>query len=408
MQNILQKNQKKIVEIALRLAWSLGLSRDEMYYLKWSDISFEEKVITLPDREVPMDDETALCLEYRRNSPRGARSEYVMTSDRNHTHMAKEHLSRIIRVALDEGGLTDITSIDLRQDCVIRMLETHDWPYVSRVTGMSLSTLYTNYSDYPKNTGRVAKESPSDTNDTDYESKIWKIIEAEGTSVAGLTLWMVFELGMKAREIAALTWEQVDLENGRITLPDRALEVGAELLMKLSTVKAERGPDADPHVMLSPKAQTPYDMPRLSKTLRNALIRGGVDITLKDVLLREKEREADAELMEFITQNAPVTRNEIMNRFSLTYMQTFDHVRRLVDSEKVVSIGTKVYLAGTVVPPEEHYEVIRAHLENMGAAYSSELAGLLGIGNRQCAWILKRLVNEGKLNQVRKMYSLPD
>ena len=112
--------------------------------------------------------------------------------------------------------------------------------------------------------------------------------------------------------------------------------------------------------------------------------------------------------MEFIAQNAPVTRNEIMNCFSLTYMQTFDRVRRLIDSEKVVSIGTKVYLAGTVVPPEEHYEVIRAHLENMGAAYSSELAGLLGIGNRQCAWILKRLVNEGKLNQVRKMYSLPD
>ena len=240
MQNILQKNQKKIVEIALRLAWNLGFSRDEMYHLKWRDISFEEKVITLPDRKVPMDDETALCLELRKNSPQGARSEYVMASDRNHTHMAKEHLSRIIRVALDEGGLRNITSIDLRQDCVIRMLETHDWPYVSRVTGMSLSTLYTNYSDYPKNNGGVAKESPCDANDTDYESKIWKIIEAEGTSVAGLALWMVFELGMKPREVAALTWDQVDLENERITLPDRPLEVSAELLMKLKTVKAEK------------------------------------------------------------------------------------------------------------------------------------------------------------------------
>ena len=408
MQNILQKNQKKIVEIALRLAWSLGLSRDEMYYLKWSDISFEEKVITLPDRKVPMDDETALCLEYRRNSPRGARSEYVMASDRNHTHMAKEHLSRIIRVALDEGGLRNITSIDLRQDCVIRMLETHDWPYVSRVTGMSLSTLYTNYSDYPKNNGGAAKESPCDTNDTDYESKIWKIIEAEGTSVAGLALWMVFELEMKPREVAALTWDQVDLENGCITLPDRTLQVCAELLKNLESVKEERGPDADSHVILSPKAQTPYDMPRLSKTLRDALIRGGVDITLKDVLLREKEREEDAELLEFIAQNAPVTRNEIMKHYSLTQMQTFNRVHRLIEKGRVVSIGTKVYLAGTVVPPEEHYEVIRAHLENMGAAYSSELAGLLVIGNSQCAWILKRLVNEGKLNQIKKMYSLPN
>lgn len=407
MQNILQRNRGRIVEIALRLAWNHGFSRDEMHQLKWSDISFERNVITLPDREVPMDNETALCLELRRKNPKGTLSEYVMTSDRDYTHIARESLSRLIRNALNEGGLTDITAIDLRQDCVIRMLETYDWPYVARVTGTALNTLYLYYGKYFTKEAGKEKEVPCDTNGAEYESKIWKIIEAEGTSVAGLTLRMAFELEMQMQEIAALTWEQVDLENGCIALPDRTLRVSEELLMQLKTVKAERALGMDPHVILSPRAKTPFTLPWLSRVLRDALIHGGVDATLNAVRAKERARDTDAEILEFIMQKGTVTGAEIMKEFSLTKMQAYNRVQRLIERGKVVRIGTRIYLAGTVVPPEEHYEVIRAHLKKVGVAYCGELAELLGIGNRQCGWILRGIVREGKLKLDHQIYSLP-
>ena len=59
------------VEVIIRLAWNVGLFREEMYNLKWSDISFQEKTIQLPDRTVPMDDEVVECLERRSKTKQG-------------------------------------------------------------------------------------------------------------------------------------------------------------------------------------------------------------------------------------------------------------------------------------------------------------------------------------------------
>lgn len=406
IQSILQENQGKTVEIVLRLAWNLGFTRDEIHQLKWSDISLEDKVITLPDREVPMDDETVLCLVNRRQNPKIIHTEYVIVAEyRKKGPTRKESISRIVRTAMNDAGLPKITLVDLRQDYVIRMLETHDWPYVARVTGTPLSTLYANYSKYfTNNEVKKAKEPFCG----DYKAKLWEIIEAEGLSAQGLALRMVAELEeIQVLEIIELTWDQVDLENGWITLSNRKMKVSSELLAMLRTVKEGRPPDADCHVLLTEKAQKPFNEQVISRKIRNALIRKGVDIPLRDLLASDKYKADDEVILEYIKKKGHTSWAGAKKELPFKRRYFYSRVLELIERGEVVRIGQELYIAGTVVPPEEHYEVVRAHLEMMGGGYRNELADLLGVSHYQASWILQNMVEEGKLKQIGRMYRLP-
>ena len=405
MLRIINANTGFAVEIALRLAWNLGLTRDEMYQLKWSDVSFAEKIIYLPDREVPMGDEDASRLEARSKSIGGRLSEYVMTSDRNHARMAPQSISRIVKVAMDQGGLPGITLLDLRYDYIIRMLEKHDWPYVARVSGVAVSTLYAKYNTYFTNSDNKP-EKVSEGEDTEF--KLWKIIKAEDTSSEGLALWMAWKLKLTVQEIAELTWDQVDLVKGCIHLENRKVKLGSDFLMKLKTVKAERAPDSDPHVILTPRAQKGFEAPRLSRVLRDALIRGGVDVTLKDILDDVRRKNADAAVVEVVAKYGSATQKEIMKELHLSQMQVHWRTERLIEAGELVKVGRRIYMPGTVVAPEEQYEVIRAYLETMGGSLRGDLANLLHVSGNQCGVILRDLVKEGKLKRKGYVYSLPD
>lgn len=59
------------------------------------------------------------------------------------------------------------------------------------------------------------------------------------------------------------------------------------------------------------------------------------------------------------------------------------------------------------MPPEEQYDVIRTFLEQSGPAYRQDLAALLHVGDRQCALILKHMVEDGRLVQAGQRYALP-
>lgn len=91
---------------------------------------------------------------------------------------------------------------------------------------------------------------------------------------------------------------------------------------------------------------------------------------------------------------------------STGYSLPYECMQRLKEQGKLVLIGQRYYLSGTVVPPEQHYEVICAHLKEKGSAGLGELAELLGIEYKQCLWILQGMVKEGKLLHEARQYSL--
>lgn len=403
MEQLLRDERGTAAELALRLAWQAGLSREEMYGLTWSDVSGSE--LRLPDRTVPLGEDLRACLEARAGSGRGQASEYLMASDRNHTRMLPQSISRVARQALDRGGLTGITLVDLRQDYVIRLLAEHDWPYVARVSGTAVSTLYANYSAYYAN-GRGVKPEKHARPDGDA---LQRLIEREGDSSAGLALWMAWKLELRMQELLALTWDQVDLEGGALALPDRRVPMDPAFSDRLRQVRASRPAGEDPHVLLTPQSRRPYDFARLSRTLRTALIRGGLEgVSFRDILPDAKRAQEDAQILRLAEEQGSVTRNGAARELGLTPSQAHNRLTALVERGELVRIGLKCFLPGAVVPPEEQYEVLRAHLSVVGSAYRKELAELLRLDGNQCGVILRRLAAEGKLVKRGQVYSLPE
>ena len=401
---ILDENKYRLAETLIVLAWRLGLSRDEIYNLKWTDFSFKERQVSLPDRCIPLDEEAYTRL-YRRWEEQERRGLYVASSDRIGERVHPNYIPRCVRKALNEGGLPDINMIDLRHDFVLRLLQEHPRPYVARVTGLSATTLYIQYSEHFAEGEKMQAKAPQDS---DTEFKLWKIIQEEGTSAEGLGLWMAWKLEITIQEIAALTWDQVDLVKGSINLPDRKVKLNRDFLTKLKTVKGERDPGSDPHVLLTPRAQKGFDGMRLSRVLRNALIRGGVDTTLQEILNNKKRNDSDYPIVEIVAKYGNATRSKIMQELSLTPTQFYTRTERLIERGELVRVGQKLYLPGTVVAPKEQYEVIRAHLETVSGAVRSDLAALLHVSGNQCGVILNALVKEGKLKHTGHVYSLPD
>lgn len=404
---ILSSNRGTIAEVILRLIWSMGLSADEVQSLAWASVSFDSREIALPDRAVPMDDAALACLRTRYDWQRGFQPapDFVAVSDARRTHMHRVSIYRTARKALDHGGLTDVQLTDLRDDYIIRQLECHDWPYVVRVSGVAISTLYANYSPWFTNRPSPPRPAVPEVDD----AALWSLILSEGPTPEGLALCMTWQLGMTLKEIAALTWPQLDLSAAVLTLPDRVLPLLEPLLGWLRELTASRPADADPHVLLTPRAARPFDDLRLSVVVRQALIRGGMEELSPRVLTRRGEQEeGDALLLRRAAQKGSIDRAEAMELLGVDKWPAYNRLRRLTEQGRLVRIGARYYPAGSVVPPEEHAAVICGYLRREGGAYRKEIADLLHVEVRSAEWILRNLQKEGVITKTGQRWILPE
>ena len=272
---------------------------------------------------MPLDRETETCLRlcFERQ---GTVSPFVVISDRLRRQMPPESISRLARTALDQAGLGGISLMDLRHDFIIRQLEQHDWHYVARISGIAVNTLYACFSGHlPEGRRKTAGRR------TEVDAfLLWKLLQTEGSSPVGLALWMSWKLGMQAREIEALTWSQVDLDRGVIHLPDRDLTLGITLLRLLRTAQNRRREGDDPQVLLAPNSRRPIDQPRLSKLVRTALIRGGLETVSLGDLCREERREGeDARLLVYAAEKGAISRSEAMSILGLSKVAAYERLR---------------------------------------------------------------------------------
>lgn len=191
-------------------------------------------------------------------------------------------------------------------------------------------------------------------------------------------------------------------------LKDRSIPLGNTARRLLLEVQTQNRDTDDPHVLLTPNSRKPFDRVWLSKLVRTALIRGGIEnATLRDIGVEARHKEDDDLLLQYAAEKGSVTKREVMGLLGLQSVAAYERLRRLTERKKLVRIGAKYYLTGTVVPPEDQYEVLRRYLEKAEGAYRQELARLLHVEARQCSVILKRLVEEGKLVQHGQQYYLP-
>ena len=222
MERLLGSHASDAAGVAVRLAWQAGLLRDEITNLTWDQVDFERNQLQLPARTIPI---TQMLADYLRSVYRkwtfltgNSTNNCVICSDRYHKQMQPQAISRIARRVLDEVGQTNVRLVDLRHDYIIRQLEQHDWSYVARITGMEIRSLQLHFAQYLPN-GRAGPKHSEKSGDID-EFKLWKILQAEKDTPAGLVLWLTWSMGLTAKNIVSLTWDQVDLEKNLIHLPE--------------------------------------------------------------------------------------------------------------------------------------------------------------------------------------------
>ena len=145
LRRLLEREQTGPEAVVLRLAWLEGLTREEIANLTWSQVSFLDGRLELPDRAVPLDPELRTML-WRLQEAHGGASPYVVLSARSRTPLRPESISRLARQALDRGGLAGVRLLDLRYDWILRQLETLDWPEAARLSGMEVASLQIRFS----------------------------------------------------------------------------------------------------------------------------------------------------------------------------------------------------------------------------------------------------------------------
>ena len=329
--------------VIVRLAWLAGLSRDEIAALCWEQVSFMDERLELPDRTIPMTEQLRGYL-WRLYQNRKSESPYVVVSERYGDRMQPESISRLARQALDRSGQKDVRLMDLRHDWIIHQLETEDWPTVARLSGVEVPALQARFSRFV--TREKPQSKPADEGRVD-EFKLWKVLQAEKRSPAGLALWLAWQMGLQAREISALTWEQVDFEAGVIRLEQREEPLTNAVRRLLWEERDSRPPQADPHVLLTEQSHKPLDLPRLSRLTRAALIRGGLEhVHLMDLRRDERRQSGDTALLERAAHGA-VSRGEAMELLGLSRTAAYARLRRLTEEHRLIRIGGKYYLPGT-------------------------------------------------------------
>lgn len=386
----------------LRLAWLEGLSREEIAALTWDQVQFEDNALTLPDRTVPLAPSAEDCLR-ERHRLYAQRDPHVIISDRYQRPMPPESVSRLARTALDTEG-QKVSLKDLRQDFVIRQLQTHDWTYAARVSGMAVSTLRGSFSQYFQERQSAAPELPPDS-----EYLLWRIVQQEGSSVVGLALWMGWKLQMQPGEIASLTWGQVDFDQNLIRLPDRTVSMGSRLRRLLLDAWDRRKDPTEPRVFTAPTTGRPMDLSRLTTVTRTALIRGGLEhVNLRNLHTWVRQGDRAQLLMAQAEEQGWLTREAVMERLGVSKSTARQYLLELREAGRLVRVGTRYYPAGAVADPDDHLDIIRAYLQEHGTGRRQDFIRLLGLEPEQGTLLLRRLTDRGELVLSGRHYTLPE
>ena len=407
MERLLAKELGSLTGAVLCLAWRAGLSREEIRELRWDQTDLSAHVLRLPDRETPIPPKAAAELEAWRDVC-GESARYVAVSEKYRSRVAPESISRMVRRALDSEGQTEVRLQDLRHDCIRRLLLDHDWPWVLRVTGLTVGTYRGKLIALSEGAAPPPKRlSPPELG----QKRLETLLRAESHSPAGLALWLSSEAGLRCSEIVRLTWAQVDFTCALLRTDSRTVVMSNMLGWVLADELGRRGVDEDPHVVLSPRSRRPVEAARLNSMVRSLLIRWGIEDRTMAFFRRDTEgdRERTA-LRDYVRAHGSISRGEAAALLGITEGMAYRRLLALTDDGSLVRVNLKYYLAGDTIPPERQEEAIVAYLRVHGPARREELAELLHIGKRHAGRILKGMAERGTILLLpsERSYAAPE
>lgn len=393
MNAVLNRAGTSAAGVILRLAWQAGLTREEIRTLTWSQVDLMEWKILLPGRTVPLSVEMAtFLLPLGEGCSPGAP---VVGSRRSGAPLTAQTISHMARSALTAGGGGDLCLTDLREDFALRLLaDGQNWQAVSRVTGMKAAAL--------RQLGEVSTRASRAAPPTVKTAALEELLKQEGASPAGTAISLAWREGLGLEEIASLRWEQ--LSGGTVSLgegPVRPLSEETQALLK------ELRPADGGGFVLATRTGRPYDLSRLSRLVRSALVRCGLDdVTARDLRHLRGTEEVETLILGLAAGEEGVSLREVQEALALSDTAGRRSLRRLTEQGKLTRVGLRYYLPSVVVPPAEQEAAILGYLAREGFAYRQDIAKLLHIPAGQCRPILKRLVAAGKVRQENQRYTL--
>ena len=415
MELALKRNQQNSAGIILLLAWKAGLVRNEISALTWAQTDPDAALLRLPDREIPLEEQTAEALrQWKAHCGDGA--EYVAASRRAKAPMSGPRLSGIARRALDDVGLEDVTLKDLRYDFIRREIETHGLPRALRVAGISLTSYNSSVAKILESGGfeRIGlesgkKERKQQAPQPENEYLLWKIMQANRQTPGGIAIWLIQQMGLRVSDVALLTWDDVDFEAGVLRLRGEELPLAVGTARILSEERARRAPGDDPHVILSPRARKPITEDRLSVLIRETLIRGGLDdlgaLDIRMGMLREIDWKI---LRSWVDERGAITPRETGRLLGLTDNLARSRLQALERAGYLVHVGRRYYAADRTPPEDRLKEAVEAYIAEHGSISCKEAWQLLNIPPRQIGYILRRMAKDGELAASgRGRYVLP-
>ena len=241
------------------------------------------------------------------------------------------------------------------------------------------------------------------------EYLLWRVIQQEGSSPAGLALWMGWKLQMQPGEIASLTWGQVDFDQNLIRLPDRTVSMGSRLRRLLLDAWDRRKDPTEPRVFTAPTTGRPMDLSRLTTVTRTALIRGGLEhVNLRNLHTWVRQGDRAQLLMAQAEEQGWLTREAVMERLGVSKSTARQYLLELREAGRLVRVGTRYYPAGAVADPDDHLDIIRAYLQEHGTGRRQDFIRLLGLEPEQGTLLLRRLTDRGERVLTGRHYTLPE
>ena len=321
--------------------------------------------------------------------------------------MTLENVSRLAKNALDSEG-QNVALKDLRRDWILRQIEEKGWAYAAMVSGRTVSSLRATFaSALRKNKSQMAAIPQMSEDETEYT--LWRIVQQEGSSAAGLAIWMCWKLGMQPGEIAALTWDQIDLQTGLIRFPDHDVDMGARTQRLLSDVRARQKDAPTDRVFIAPATGNPIDQSRLSVLCRTAMIRGGLEgFSLRSLAAWAGNKQIEDVLLRGAEEQGYLVRDTAAALLHVTPRTAWEHLNRLSRNNRLTKVGVRYYPAGKAVAEADYLPILRAYIQKEGTAGRQALAEQLRIDPKQATHILRGMVDRGELELVGKRYRLPE
>ena len=396
MNRLLWRHKSDFAGVILRLVWKAGLKREEARGLRWEQVDFDASALALPDRTVPMDEDTKASLRLWRDArpAGGASAEFVLTAPRTGKQASAELITHTAQRAMRRAGMDVLRLEELRADYIRRTRETSGDLAAMRLSGTSVRT-YSRLTGVPAD--GIARSADAGAADGD---RLWSLLQAKRSGAEAVALWLSRQANLSNREILALTWDDVDLERGVITVGGGERYMLKELIAVLKAEKEQRTAADDPHVVLSPVTRAAMSDTAFSAMLKDYLIRGGLGGSLGALRSDERrERELGA-LRRLAAEREFFTARDAMLFTGMEKHVFYARVRTLLETGELVRAGGGYLPAARYIPPERREAAVLACVAQNGAITIAQAAETLRLTRAEARRLLLDMEAAGTLDSA--------